>query len=353
MEQEANKATPAQAFCDSSKVLVLLVASAFLAICLTVASIRELGNFWPALGLHFIFITIVVLSAAICVCSLSGTVDSHNEVFVSWVGFLVFQAFAIGYSLLVLAMKSWLEPLALLAHSDPWLFLVRNTAISLIVSFFLFRYLLLHSRWRQQIKAEASIRLQVLQNHIRPHFLFNSLNTISSLIHDHPDKAEQATLDLSDLLRSGLSEQAYHTLDDELGLIRSYLRIEQLRLDDRIKVDWDLADDLPLDVELPVLLIQPLVENAVVHGIARLRDGGRLLVRGERTRRGRIRFLIENPLPDETDDIGQADGNRMALDNVRQRLALAWEEGARLKTRRESDRFFVEIVLPIDGGRSA
>ncbi len=328
----------------------MLVISTFLAICLTIVSVTDLSAFWPTLGLSFILISVVVLSAAIAICGLARTLEKSGEILFVWVGFAIFQAFTVGYSLLVVMMEEWLKPLALIAHSDPWLFVVRNLTVSAIFSFFLFRYLLLHSRWKKQVEAEAATRLGLLQRRIQPHFLFNTLNTISSLIHDGPDQAEQATVDLSYLLRTGLTERTRHSLDDELELVRGYLRIESLRLGERLAVDWQLADDLPLEAELPVLLIQPLVENAVVHGIARLPAGGRLLIRGERARRGRIRFLVENPVPGETDDAGREKGNRMALDNVRQRLALAWEEGARLRTRQEDGRFSAELVLPIGEG---
>ncbi|WP_376695669.1 sensor histidine kinase [Wenzhouxiangella sp. EGI_FJ10305] len=234
----------------------------------------------------------------------------------------------------------------LVAHDNPFFFLVRNMLFALVGGFAVSRYLALQDRWQKQVVAESRARLDALQASIRPHFLFNSLNTIASLVHDKPDQAEQATLDLSDLLRTGLRSGATQSLADELELVRGYLRLEALRLGERLNVDWDLADDLPLDHELPALLIQPLVENAIVHGISRLPGGGTLSIRGELSSRKRLRFVIENPVPAE--ESASAPGNRTALENIRQRLELAWEEGAHLRTRRDGNTFCVELVLPLD-----
>ena len=333
--------------------MLLLLASAGLALCLALAGVVRVGGFWPALGLNAIFIFWVVLTAVALLCPRRGWLLRQLGRAAPWFAFLLIQLVVVLYSALIILAEPWLQPLTLVAHSAPGFFLFRNLAISLVVSVALSRYLALQQRWKEQVATESRAILEALQARIHPHFLFNALNTITSLIPEQPGEAEQATMDLSDLLRTGLTDQASHTLSEELELVRGYLRIESLRLGERLEVDWQLADDLPLDAELPMLLIQPLVENAVVHGVARLPAGGRLTIQGERIRRGRIRLRIENPLLDRDESGQTSEGNRMALDNVRQRLALAWEEGARLKTRRESDRFFVEIVLPIDGGRSA
>ena len=341
--------------CDKHAVLMTVLLGVLLAFLLELAAVGHSVSFWKGFALNAFFILWVVLVSSGLLCWITR---SHSRVLIgkfALIAFLVSMALILAVSILVVSYASWAELRDWLAYSDPLLFTFRNLGIGLIATLLFVRYLVLHRKWQMQVLAESHAKVEALQARIRPHFLFNTLNTISSLIHDHPDKAEQATLDLSDLLRSGLSEQTYHTLEDELDLIRGYLRIEQLRLDDRLEVDWNLAEDLPVDQKLPALLIQPLIENAVVHGIARLSQGGRLSIRGERIRRGRVRFVIENPVPDLEDEGNEntSSGNRMALDNVRQRLALAWDEGARLKVRSEGDRFFVELVLPIDGGRSA
>ena len=196
-----------------------------------------------------------------------------------------------------------------------------------------------------QIRAAGRSSLASLQARIRPHFLFNTLNTISSLIHDHPDQAEQATLDMADLLRTSLKGESTHALSDELDLIHGYLRIEQLRLGDRLKIQWELADEVPLDQQLPPLLFQPLVENAIIHGISRRAEGGMLRIEGKRIRFGRLRFTVTNPLADP--DSRPAEGNHSALENIRQRLALAYEERYGLKTWIEDGHFIAELTIPV------
>ena len=338
------------ALCSAGGILILLLASLALAFLLVLARLEVAGGFLQQLGLAGLFIFMVVLTVAAIHCRLGDNPDSPSG---GWLLFGLVQLVVLAWSAGLVAAAPLLQPLALEAHAEPGFFILRNLGISLVAGAVAVRYLALQARWKAQVEAEANARMRSLQARIHPHFLFNALNTISSLIHDRPDEAERATMDLADLLRSGLTNQARHSLDDELELVRGYLRIESLRLGERLAVDWQLADDLPLDAELPVLLIQPLVENAVVHGIARLPAGGWLTIKGERIRRGRIRFRVENPLPDRDESGQTSEGNRMALDNVRQRLALAWEEGARLKVRSEGDRFFVELVLPMDGGRLA
>lgn len=324
--------------CAPSSVLLLVLVGMVVALVVALAATASPGDFWLAFGLSVLFVQWVVLVSAALLCSLRRLLSRDRRRGVGWIVFLVIPVVCVIASLIVI----WFLPFG--GQGGGLWFVVRNTVISLLASLALVRYLVLQQRWREQVSAEARARLDALQASIRPHFLFNSLNTIASLVHDKPDAAEQATLDLSDMLRTGLRSGATQTLAEELDLVRGYLRLEALRLGERLEVDWELAEDLPQAMELPALLIQPLVENAVVHGIARMPGGGRLLIRGQRASRGRLRFEIVNPLPDEA--ARPAESNRMALDNIRQRLALAYEEGARLKTRREDGRFRVELTLP-------
>ena len=207
-----------------------------------------------------------------------------------WVVFFVVPLVCVAASGLVVLYLPRVE-----AEGSAW-FILRNTLISLLASLALVRYLVLQQRWKQQVAAESRARLDALQASIRPHFLFNALNTIASLVHDKPDEAEQATLDLSDLLRSGFRSGATHSLSEEIELSAGYLRLEALRLGDRLEVDWEVDERLPLERQVPALLLQPLVENAIVHGIARRVDGGCVTVRCEMAGWGRVRFVITNPL---------------------------------------------------------
>ena len=166
-------------------------------------------------------------------------------------------------------------------------FLVRTTTIGAIVGAIALRYMHLQLMWKRDLARQAQARVEALQARIRPHFLFNSMNTIASFTRTQPELAEQVVEDLSDLFRASLSDSSSSNLGGELALARGYLRIEALRLGERLQVEWEV-DELPPTVEIPPLTLQPLVENAVIHGILnecrgwnsqypRTRGGGRRL----------------------------------------------------------------------------
>jgi two-component system sensor histidine kinase AlgZ len=326
-------------FCAPQTVLLLVLVGMMLSLIMTLASLAEPGEFWTGFATRVLFIQWIVLASAVILCLLRRIMPIRSLSAMAWSILLAVGVVTLAVSLVTIRMHP-LDP----TGSDAW-FVLRNLLIAGLSAMLLARYLVLQHRWKEQVQAEARARLDALQARIRPHFLFNSLNTIASLVHDKPDEAEQATLDLSDLLRTGLRSGARQTLGEELELVRGYLRLESLRLGDRLQVAWSLDESLPLEQELPALLLQPLVENAVVHGIARLPGGGTLTIRGERLARNRLHFEIVNPVPDAADR--PADTNRMALDNIRQRLALAYEDGARLRTRRAGNAFHVELVIPL------
>ena len=151
---------------------------------------------------------------------------------------------------------------------------------------------------------------------MRPHFLFNSLNTIASLTATDPTRAEEVTLALADLLRASLQAgERLISLDEELTLCRQYLAMEQLRLGGRLQLDWPTAT-LPVDVRVPPLCVQPLIENAIVHGVEPLVHGGCVSVRVAALAPDAVEVRIDNPCGDG-DDSG---GLHMALANVRARL---------------------------------
>jgi two-component system sensor histidine kinase AlgZ len=190
--------------------------------------------------------------------------------------------------------------------------------------------------------ALAEARLQALQSRIRPHFLFNSINAVLALIRRDPKRAERTLEDLADLFRSLVSDaQHFVRLSDEIALLERYAEIEQLRLGERLRITWEL-DAAPSDALLPPLVLQPLLENAVYHGVEPATEAGDVLVRIER-RGDRVLARIENALP----GVGaERAGNRMALDNVRERLALFFDAEARMETRIDAGRYSVEIEMP-------
>jgi two-component system, LytTR family, sensor histidine kinase AlgZ len=192
--------------------------------------------------------------------------------------------------------------------------------------------------------SHAHARLAELQARMRPHFLFNTLNTATSLVRVDPPAAEAILEDLSDLFRAALDEARTATLGGELAIARQYLAIEQRRFGERMTVHWEI--DAAADVApVPSLVLQPLLENAVFHGVETLRTGAWIRVRTRATR-DRASIEIENNLGAERASPERA-GSGMALANVRERLRLLHDLDGRFDARREGDRFVVRIGVPL------
>ena len=225
----------------------------------------------------------------------------------------------------------------------------RVLVFSFVSAALVLAYLTLHLRAHSPALAEA--RLQALQARIRPHFLFNSLNAVLALIRGDPRRAERALEDLADLFRALMSDgRNLVRLADEISLIERYAAIEQLRLGERLRMSWDL-DSAPVDALLPPLVLQPLLENAVYHGVEPGTGIGDVLVRIER-RGERVLARIENPwhAAGAKGSASVRAGNHMALDNIRERLMLYFDAEAKLDTRVENGRYRVEIDIPYRTG---
>lgn len=204
----------------------------------------------------------------------------------------------------------------------------------------LIEYFRLRARAFSPSLSEA--RLQALQARIRPHFLFNSLNTVLSLMRSRPREAETTLENLADLFRVFMRDtRELVPLDDEIEICRQYLAIEQLRLGERLTISWKL-DGMPGDALLPSLLLQPLVENAVHHGIEPSSESGEIAISVARVGE-RVRVEIVNPL---TTQAPTRPGNQMALSNVRERLMLLYDMEAELKTAPEDGRFKLTLEFP-------
>lgn len=223
----------------------------------------------------------------------------------------------------------------------PW---IASAASGALLSALLVAALVLRARGRTP--AATTARLTELQSRIRPHFLFNSLNSAIALVRDEPAKAESLLEDLSDLFRSALVEQGEAvTLADEIRLARRYLAIEQVRFGERLRVQWQL-DPRADAALLPPLLLQPLVENAVKHGVEPSTLGGKLRVLTE-LRGSRVVVRITNTLPDERSSKGDVSrGHGIALANVRARLSLLHDVQADFSAGVQDGLYQVRLSLP-------
>ena len=233
--------------------------------------------------------------------------------------------------------------------TDHWAFLTRNLAIATLVMAPLLRYFYVSQQWQRNVRREAESRLNALQARIRPHFLFNSMNTIASLTRSNPVAAEQAVEDLADLFRASLRDgRQLIPLHEELEITRVYERMEQHRLGPRLQVDWQLGT-LPATAEIPGLTIQPLLENAIYHGIEPSPQPGIISVSGESDGK-LIRIAVTNPLPPA--GLTSRPGHGLALDNIRGRLELAFGPDGTLAVLAGPDRYTVTVTFPANGVRS-
>jgi len=221
---------------------------------------------------------------------------------------------------------------------------LRHGFISLIICTLLLRYFYLQGQWRRQQQAELEARIQALHARIQPHFLFNSLNSIASLIASHPDQAEDAVLDLSDLFRASLAKpNALSTWRDELALAKQYLSIEQYRLGTRLYLDWQI-DDIPSDLPIPHLTLQPLLENAVIYGIQPSIQGGRIEVKAMYLN-GIFTLQVSNPFL-LNNSSSNPRGTRLALNNIEARLKAIFGSEARLSIQQQLDRYTTRLSYP-------
>lgn len=220
-------------------------------------------------------------------------------------------------------------------------FVLRMLGIAMVVG--LVGLLTYQNYWqsRQLAIRAKQLELEALQARIRPHFLFNTLNTGAALVHQHPDEAERVLLDLADLFRSALRGPRLIPLAEELALTHRYLEIEALRFGPRLRLNWMLADDLP-DITVPSLSIQPLAENAIRHGIEQLAGGGRVDVEAHRSADG-VEILIRNDLPA---DGAAGSGHAIGLSSARERIIALTGGHGRIDTGTEDGRFVARVWLP-------
>ena len=328
-------------FCGLTAVFAVVVSAELLAFLL--ALLGGFAHFWADLARLSLFLQWTGLMAAAALCLLHRPLTRCSELTATWLAYAVVLAVVAAVSAATVAVAAFVHlPLAL----EPAAFLLRNLLMGALVAAFALRYLYVQHQWKRRLRAESEARLQALQARIRPHFLFNSMNTIASLIASRPEAAEDAVEDLADLFRASLGdERRLVPLADEVELVRRYLRIEAERLGGRLQVEWAL-EGLPEGVRVPPLTLQPLVENAVYHGIEPSPQGGTLRIRGER-QAGRAVLCVDNPLP--PDGSPPRAGNRLALDNIRERLVAHFGAAASLETAETDGRFRVTLRVPVGG----
>lgn len=328
--------------CEAEALLGLVLLAELLVLVLVLAEPMPAGFDWVRLALTSLFVQWIVLLSAAVLCRLRPWLARLRAGLAGGLSCALVVGLTLGCNALADRLDLGAAPAG---ESAPVLYL-RHGLIALIMSGLLLRHSYLHSQRRRKERAELQARIESLQARIRPHFLFNSLNSIASLVASAPHQAEQAVLDLSDLFRASLARPGtlvpWH---EELALARRYLAIEQYRLGERLRLEWQV-ESVPRDLPIPQLTLQPLLENALIHGIQPRIEGG--LVRVEAGyREGVFHLAVSNPCGEGEGT--SAGGTRQALRNIDARLAALFGPAASLTVERRDGRHITCLRYPCAG----
>lgn len=325
--------------CTGPSLLRLVAIVVMLSLVLALNDDGGLQNLdWMDVALSSLLVLWVALASAACICRLrpwlstvplwGAVAFSYGLILIMTLTFaLLGQWFYLGY---------WWTDTPL-----DWYSLAADVFVAAIFAGIGLQYFYLQQQLGRRERAELEARIQALQSRIRPHFLFNSMNSIASLIAIDAARAERMVVDLSALFRASLSEASLVPVEQELALGRRYLDMEAARLGDKLQVNWQV-EALPEGATMPSLMLQPLLENAIYHGIGS-RKGGGLLEIAVRTANNRLTIEVRNPLGEGA----HKPGNGLALNNIRARLDAHFGRKAECAAAPEQDHFIVRISYPL------
>jgi two-component system sensor histidine kinase AlgZ len=312
---------------------IVLLANAGALVC-AVAQVATVGELWLRMLLDSALLQPVLLSVLLALYALNDVLARFSY----WR-----SVFAI---VVLTACITWFfsrlgGELFSGVHESAVFLDLRRMLLAALLAFVLLAYF----RWRAMAMSPAlqEARLQALQARIRPHFLFNSINAVLAIVRAEPKRAETALEDMADLFRMAMSDaHDLVALQDEVALAQRYLALEQLRMGERLQVRWQ-TEHMPQQALIPPLMLQPLLENAVYHGIEPLAEGGTIDI-DIREKNGQLHLSVSNPLPGRA---VPSDGNHLALSNIRERLALLFDVEAEYRVERNDDSYHVHIVIPL------
>ncbi len=355
-------------FCSSRAVFLLVVVAELFVLVLVLAWSGSGVFDWNRLALTSLFVQWIVLVTAGTICLSRPLLHRFTAPIIATVCLSICLTVTSLFTLLSMWVMEGLAPSSQVPAEQALFWqsqsgqLLRNNVIALIISTIVLRYFFLQKELLRQQQAELTSRIQSLHSRIQPHFLFNSMNTIASLIATRPEVAEQVVEDLADLFRASLDKATILIpVEDEIALARQYLNIESLRFGDRLNITWQI-DPLPEDVSLPRLCLQPILENAIVHGIQPDPAQGELIIKLTCNNKSLI-LTVDNTVPAVTpyqEDRNLATkGNHLALKNIADRLQALYGETASLQTdtfksdnQSQREWFQTRLTCPLNAGRS-
>lgn len=323
--------------CAPSAVLLQVIVAELIAICCVLISKGLFPFDWQLLALISLYLQWVVLLSAGLLCrlrSLLTRLSLFHGAMLCYMGVLI-------VNLISSVLAQWFLSGAIVGGAD-WsvdiVFILRNILVAAVIAGIVLRYLFLAELLNDRRQAELKSRLDALQSRIKPHFLFNTMNSIASLIAVDADAAEHAVEDLCTLFRASFTDSVQVRVSEELELCRRYVAIEQLRLGDRLCVNWRV-EAVPPNLLIPNLSLQPLIENAIYHGIQELPSGGEITVNGY-FKGNRVHWKVSNPSA-ESDSIHE--GHGIAVENIRRRLEALYGDDAQLNMSKSDNIFTCEL----------
>lgn len=323
-------------------VFTVVIIGELLAFILTLAPLSLDQQSWNDLALISLFIQWNALLGSSVLCLLRPIFKNYSNQFAAVFSYLVLLLMITFFSELSFFIMQHYQITSIVSLATHWEFLLHNLLIGGIICALALRYFYVQHQWRMKIEAETSTKLQLLQARIRPHFLFNSMNTIASLTRTRPEVAERITEDLAELFRMLFKED--HELipwSNELLLSEHYIEIEKQRLGDRLRLHWHI-DVVPDNAMVPALLLQPLLENAIFHGIEPEINGGTIKVMGE-LKQNQLIITVQNT---NSKNLVHRQGNKMALDNIRERLSAHYQGKASIECREKDDIYYTILTMP-------
>ena len=312
-------------------LIELFASSSILAVVLVLA---ESGSWramnWGEVLQYLLYIYWVIIVFIVVIQKIQPKLSRLTHTFAFMLAFILLQC-------IVLVTTIFLNVLMLMVHFN-WQHFIQwplwfekielHLSYGVLIGAFSLRYLYVRDQWLRQEHSELQSRIQAMQARIQPHFLFNSLNSVVSLIAVDPDKAEEMLINLSRLFRVSFQELKLVSLAEELQICRQYIAIEQIRLRDRLEMDWRLPELQALQhVQIPILSLQPLLENSVFHGVEKISSPCKISILVEILDR-QINIVITNPYSQQQQVQRQSNG--IALDNVKQRLCAYYGSAASL-----------------------
>ena len=316
--------------CKNSSILTIIVFTQLIAICICLVPNKT--EFLFRLGLVSIYLHWIVLLSTALLCLLKNRLNKKNS-FKTVLGAIVCCYLPF---LFIETASQYIDNKFSFSSFDVNRFFAFSI-ITLICTGIALRLFAVLALMEERNKSEMSLKMQALQSRIKPHFLFNSLNTISELIVTEPKHAEEAVGSLSMLFRASLeNDNGFHKINNEVVLCKRYLELEHWRMGNRLSVDWKIEIKKPDDIQVPKLIIQPLIENAVLHGV---QENGNVNIKVDiKESKQHISIMVENinGIPQKINS-----GNGIAIENIRERLFVLFDDQQTFRVRESSNTYRV------------